>query len=41
MGGGIELAALRPLVRKTLDTLGADRILRSAPTVVAGAAALR
>ena len=33
MGGGIVLAAPKPLVRKSLAILGVDRILRHAPTV--------
>jgi anti-anti-sigma factor len=33
MGGGIVLAGAKPLVLKSLDLLGVDRILRCAPTV--------
>jgi anti-sigma B factor antagonist len=40
MGGGIVLAALRPVARRSIELLGVDRVLRTAPTVADGIGAL-
>ena len=39
-GGGVVLAGLRPVARRSIDLLGVDRVLRSAPTVAEAIEAL-